>query len=475
MLLSTLLLGLLLGQASAPPTAVFQQAFERGLEALSLGQLEAAEAAFQEAARIQPDNAAIQYQLGEVSVRRGKPGEAIARFRRAIELQPSEPQSYLRLAVLQAQLQRFHDAGETVNALLRSRPDYPDAHFLLGRLAEEQGDYALAEEHLRQYLRLNPENLKGVGELGVVLLAQERYQEAENLLQQVLAQEPGSGLAHYNLGLIYNRQGENQKARTHLEVAVRLLPEDAGAYYQLGTALARLGELPEAETALRKALELSADNLEAHYALGTLLSRMGRMEEAAALLAEHERRSGVALEERQRSRRVSAYHLDVKQLLEQNRLEEAGAKLDDILLLDPANDLALYRRGQILFLRRSFPESLANVQAAIQRKDVEPAYHLLEAMCWERLGQDANAAAAYERVLGLSEYADAHAALGQLELRRGNTQRSLAHFRQAVALEPEDPDLRLMLAEVLERTGDRDGARKQRTEAEALRGRTTRP
>ncbi|MGH9787324.1 MAG: tetratricopeptide repeat protein, partial [Candidatus Acidiferrales bacterium] len=122
MILPTLLLAFLLGQASAPPAAAFQQAFERGLEALSQGQLEAAETAFQEAAGLQPGSAAVHYQLGEVSVRRGRPGEAIARFRRAIELQPTEPQPYLRLAVLQAQLQRFHDAQETVSSLLRARP-----------------------------------------------------------------------------------------------------------------------------------------------------------------------------------------------------------------------------------------------------------------------------------------------------------------------------------------------------------------
>jgi len=220
---------------------------------------------------------------------------------------------------------------------------------------------------------------------------------------------------------------------------------------------------------------LASDDLEALYALGTLLSRMGRTDEGAALLAEHERRSAAALDDRQRVRRVAAFHNDVRQLLEQDRLDEADARLGEILQLDPANDLAYYRRGQIHFLRHRFEPALASAQAAIERKNFEPAYHFLEALCSERLGQEDKAAAAYERVIGLADYADAYAALGRLELRRGNTEQATLRLRRAVTLEPEDPDFRIALAEALEKSGDWEEGRKQRAEAEALRSRATRP
>lgn len=467
------LLFLLLGQAPVP--ASFETLFQRGLEALASGQLEAAEAAFREAEQLEPQNPGVHHQLGEVLVRRARLGEGLGHFRKAIQLAPQEPQFYFRLAVLQAQLGRSHDAYQTLNELLRVRPDYPETFFLLGRVAEEQGDHALAERHLRQYLQLQPEDPKGIGELGVVLLAQDKYPEAERLLKQALARDPTSGVAHYNLGLLYSRQGQHEPARRHLEAATRLLPGNAAAHYQLGNVLARLDEIEEAEESFRRALELAPDDLESRYALGTLLRRLGRSEEAAQVLAEHERLSAAALEERQRVRRVSAYHLDVQRLLGEDRLEAADKKLDEILLLDPQNDLAYYRRAQILFLRQNFERARDTVQAAIKQKDFEPAYHLLQGMCWERLGQDEKAALAYERVVSLADYADAYWALSRIELRRGNIAQAVIHLRRAVALEPENPDLRVALAEALEKAGDPAESQQQRNEAEQLRRRSPEP
>ncbi|MBI4483452.1 MAG: tetratricopeptide repeat protein [Acidobacteria bacterium] len=466
---ATLLLSLVLAQVAA----AFQEVYQRGLQALANGQFEEAEAALREAQRLQPDNPVVHYQLAELFTRSQQWDQAIARLREAIRLEPREPQFYVRLALLQTQLKRFHDAHATLNELLQVRPDYPETHLLFGRVAEEQGDHALAEPHLRDYVRFRPEDPTGLGELGVVLLVQGKFEEAESLLKRVLEKDPNSGAAHYNLGLLYSRRGQHQQAKHHLEHAIPLLAEKAQAYHQLGTVLVRVGELPAAEKWFRQALELSPAGLESLYALGTLLRRQGRTEEANKILAEHERLSAAALEERQRGRRVSAYHQEVKELLKRDRLNEAQKKVDEILQLDPENDLAYYRLAQIFYLRGEYERALETVQRAIARKKFEPAYHSLQAMCWEKLGQDDKAAGAYERVLSLAEYTDTYWALARLEQRRGNFSRALAHLRRAVALEPENPELRLALAAALEEAGESEESRKERAKARALQEEAT--
>ena len=467
---ATLLLWLALAQAVPTPPSAFQANYTRGLNALAKGELDAAEAAFREAQRLKPRNAAVYFQLAQIHAQRRQFREAIINYRQAITLDPHEIQSYFRLAVLDAQLQRFYDAQQTLKELLRIRPAYADAYLLLGRVAQEQGDHGLAERHLRHYLKLRPSDPEGLWQLGVTLLAEEKLKEAESLLKRALEKNSNLGAAHYNLGVLYSRQGEDLQAKPHLEAATRLLPQSAKACYELGTVLVRLDDLTSAERNFRKALELDPGYAEARYALGTLLRGTGRTEEASRVLADFERLSSAALKERERSRRISAFLWEVRDLLEHDRLAEAEAKLREVLELDPQNDLAYYRLGQIFFLRHEYERALETARVALRWKEFEPAYYMLEAMCLERLEREEEAATAYERLLSLSDYADAHLALGRLELRRGNTSKAVAQLRRAVALEPKNPDLHLALAEALEKAGDRPASRKQRTEAELLRG-----
>ncbi len=468
---ASLALWLALGQTAQAPQG-FRAAFKRGLQALAAGQPDAAQAAFTEAQRLEPKNPFVYFHLAGIHAQRREFREAIVDFRQAIERDPREPQFYFRLAALYTQLQRFHDAQKALQELLRIRPAYADAYLLLGRVAQEQGDHALAEKHLRHYLKLRPGNPEGLWRLGTSLSAEEKYREAEPLLQQALKKNPNLGGAHYTLGVLYSRRGKDLGAKSQLEAATQLLPENAKAYYELGTVLVRLNDQADAEADFRKALELDPGYAEAHYALGSLLRQSGREAEASQVLGEYDRLSSVALGNRERSRRISAYFWEVKDLLEQDRLDEAEAKLGQILELEPQNDLAYYRLGQIFYLRHEYERALEKARVALSRKEFEPTYYMLEAMCLERLERDAEAATAYGRLLSLVDYADAYLALGRLELRGGNIAKAVAELRRAVALEPQDPEMRVALAEALEKVGDRTESRKQRAEAEALRSRS---
>jgi Flp pilus assembly protein TadD len=469
---ASLTLLLALGQTPAEAPQEFPATFKRGLQSLAAGRLDAAEAAFTEAQRLEPKNPFVYFHLAEIHVQRREFREAIVDFRQAIERDRREPQFYFRLAALYAQLERFHDAQQALKELLRIRPAYADAYLLSGRVAQEQGDPALAERRFRHYLKLRPGKAEGLWRLGVSLLTEEKYQEAELLLKQALEKNSSLGAAHYNLGLLYSRRGKDLLAKSHLEAATQLLAENAKAYYELGTVLVRLNDPADAEADFRKALALDPGYVEAHYALGTLLRQTGRREEASRSIAEYDRLSSAALKNRERTRRISAYFWEVKDLLEHDELEEAERKLHEILELEPQNDLAFYRLGQIFYLRHEYTRALETVRVALGQKEFEPAYYMLEAMCLERLERDEEASSSYERLVSLVDYADAYLALGRLELRRGNASKAVAELRRAVALEPHDPQMRLALAEALEKAGHRIESRKQRSDAEALRGKS---
>ncbi|MDA2930831.1 tetratricopeptide repeat protein [Acidobacteria bacterium AH-259-O06] len=468
-------LWLALGPEPGQAPRDFQATFHRGLQALERGELEAAEAAFHRAQQLQPQNSLVFFHLARIHLRRQEFRQAIVHFRKSISLDPEEPQSYFHLAALYSHLLRFLNARRTLNELLKVRPDFPDAYLMLARVAQEEGKHSLVERNLRHYLQLRPQDPEALSQLGAAMLAQESYPEAESLLKQALEKDSSLGQAHLDLGVLYSRQGEQQQARGHLEMATRLLPSDGQAHYHLGTVLARLDDVQNAEKALRKAIELAPKLAGAHYALGMLLHRLGRGEEASQLLAVHNRLNSADREDRQRQFRVTSFHQQIKELLPQDRLQEAQQKAGQILRLDPRNDFAHYRLAQIFYLRGEYQRSLDSVQSALRLRDVEPAYMVMEGMCLERLGGEQEAIAAYERALNLADYLDAYFRLGQLELRRGQAGQAVERLRRAVALQPENPRLLLALADALEQAGQHQEGLKQRNKAHSLQEKPSPP
>lgn len=339
---------------------------------------------------------------------------------------------------------------------------------MLARIAIEDNNNAEAERHLRHYLELRPGDPRGLAELGSVLLASGRGAEGVALLEQALEAAPELGVAHLNLGAYYAQQGEFQAARRHLEPAAALLPDDSKVQFQWGNLLFQLGETREAEAALRRALALNPALAQAHYALAGLWRRQGRAEEADRALRAYQRLSEEALAASQRKRQLAALHGALHRLLEQDRLEEAVAKAEEILGVDSKDDLAHYRLAQIAYLRHEEDAALAAVRDALRLKDFEPAYRLLEAMCLARLGRLGESETAYRKVVELSDYAEAHAALGELALARGDVVAGVKSWRRAVELEPENPEFRLGLADALEQAGEWAESERQRAEARAL-------
>jgi tetratricopeptide (TPR) repeat protein len=77
----------------------------------------------------------------------------------------------------------------------------------------------------------------------------------------------------------------------------------------------------------------------------------------------------------------------------------------------------------------------------------------------EALGEDGDAEAAYRRALrDMPTLAVAHGALGRLFLHQDAIAQAISHLNNAIALEPDNPELMRLLAAALLRTGRRDDA-----------------
>ncbi len=113
--------------------------FNLGVIHLTLGEEEAAEAAFREAVRLDPLAGDAAVQLGSLQMARGDLVEAERSFQLAVHGDPSNPSGHGSLALLQLEQGRVAEAISSLETVLELEPDHPEAQALLEALGRTPG------------------------------------------------------------------------------------------------------------------------------------------------------------------------------------------------------------------------------------------------------------------------------------------------------------------------------------------------
>ena len=129
-----------------------------GRRQLAAGNLKAAEQAFREAARAEPDLAQAYFWLGVTLLDEHDLPGAASSFRQVVRLQPLHAAAYEKLGVcLEMQGDRA-GAIEALKMAVRYLPQRAEMQRRLGELLAHDGQNAEALDHLRRALDLNPDD-----------------------------------------------------------------------------------------------------------------------------------------------------------------------------------------------------------------------------------------------------------------------------------------------------------------------------
>ncbi|MEQ1930582.1 MAG: tetratricopeptide repeat protein [Parvularculaceae bacterium] len=214
------------------------------LEALALGGLgRIAEAApaFERAAVVHSNKAAVLGNLGNAFAAAGRLAEAIDAYKRALAIDPAFANGWSGLAT----------------ALRRD------------------GDLAGAVVAAERAVALDPKNARLRNNLGAVLNAAGRSADAEGAFGEALALQPQYGAALLNRGRLRRERGDLALAMADLDAACASAPGSSEAHHQRANCLRLLSRNGEAEAAYLRAVALAPASAGLHRDLANFYWETG--------------------------------------------------------------------------------------------------------------------------------------------------------------------------------------------------------
>lgn len=181
----------------------------RGRLAARDGKLDEALAEFERTTRIQPENAANFYNVGQVHLQRKDLAEAEKAFRQVIALDPSEGDAYIKVGDIQEATGRKEEALRTYEQFIAtgSGPVLNRAkvrfHLLKGVVLGEEGKFAEASREFEEVTRIDPKERKGYSNLGLAHLRNKKPDAALAAFKKMLELDPADLSTRYRVATIY--------------------------------------------------------------------------------------------------------------------------------------------------------------------------------------------------------------------------------------------------------------------------------
>jgi tetratricopeptide (TPR) repeat protein len=372
---------------------------------------------------------------------------AISAFRNSLRLKPNSPETRYYLALALLATGDPQQAARELRAALQSNPNLTKAHLTLGVALNQLNQTDAAIEEFNAVLKSDPQSVTALDWLGKSLISQQRYSAAiavlkngppdevlqmdlviaysksgDNdlaiqLLSQMIEKQPSSAAAHSGLATVYTQQRRYQDAAREFQEALRLNPQDDLARVSYVKVLVLLSDF---KTALPIALDYLRRNpreFDALYLTGVIDRQLGNYSEAKDMLTKT-----VGM---QPDHYDSRYNLGLV-LAKSGQPAQAREQLEKAIQLDPTSSEAHFQLAAVL-RTLSLPDE-AREQLQLYQRDIA-----------DRAKKDEAAA---------------KAAQANESLQKGEFQKAIDLYHEALAQDPKDWQMFYDLALSLDRKGD---------------------
>ena len=408
-----------------------------------------AEDALRKGIDIDPKQAKIRAELGQLKLTEGDMDSAQKWLQSALDLQPQLVDARGNLAMIYARKGDLATADKLLRQALEDDPQYKEGHLNLGLILAQQGKTAAAEQELDKALALAPQDPNTLSTVGKAKAQMGKMSEGIALLRKVVALRPDLAAAHLDLGLALADSYDLPGALVEINEAVRLAPQSGVVHFYRGRVLYDLGRSGEAQPDFEMALRLVPQMPEPHYFLALIEKQAGNLPDAARLLEET-----VKLQ----PRNVMAWYLLGQCLEQQSEAEKAVAAWRQAIAIDPNFSQALF--GLARALRTSdraesdkFMARYSEIQK--QRRILDSAGTLANngvvaasAHDWPEATRQLKAAIA--ECGDCVVKAELHKKLGLIDCQAGDLNNGEKELLTAKALQPTDPEIQRALQLIAE-------------------------
>jgi len=398
---------------------------------------------------------------------------AVEEYKLALNADPDSSELAIGLAELYFKTTRVREAIQTAQALIKKDDSNLQAHKLLGRiylrsLGQEQTsdagpsgqmlDLAIAE--FVKIVALDPKSLEDRLLLGQLYSVKHDAQKAEAQFKAAQAIEPASEDVLLNLARLYAESGDLKRSAELLE-AVPVDNRTTKEEFALGAAYEQLKQSKKAIAAYQRSVDMEPENLDAIRSLGLALLADNQLDEAQKQfqqLVDADPEDVAALDRlAEIQRRQGKYTLALE------TVKKALAK-------EPANLEAGYTEGLLYDVLGRYDDAIAVYQKMVEATGhANGAYTQDEknnrsifldrlAAVYHEQNKTTEAIATYQKMIDLGGDIAKRAYPAEVETYRDAhmPEEATEVARKAVAANPDDRELKLLLADQLANTGKLD-------------------
>ncbi len=241
---------------------------------------------YEEAIKIDPENAPAYNDKGNVLYNLKQYDKAIVCYDEAIRINPAYAIAYYNKGNALHGLRQYDKAIVCYDEAIRINPeDAAAAYNNKGNVLYNLKQYDKAIVCYDEAIRINPENATAYNGKGNALHGLKQYEKAIECYDKAIRIDPEYAMAYCNKGNALRKLTQHDKAIECYDKAIRIDPVDATTYYNKGNALYDLKQYDKAVEYYDEAIKRDPLSAMAYNNKGASLEETGKNEEAFSYYA----------------------------------------------------------------------------------------------------------------------------------------------------------------------------------------------